>query len=202
MDGDSFIKDMRVPEVLDNLLAAHRIPPMVAVFVYSAPGARARELQGNSIYTDFLALELAPWVRHNYNVTSDPRRVLIGGIGYGAMTGAYAALRHSDVFGNVLAESGSFDWTPVGNSPKQPESDFPPEPVWIANQFLETPRLPIRFFLSSGLDEVDISGYGGPGPIADRGDCSGLRPGGHSDPVRTAIVRFILCQDARGPSTR
>src|SRR6185369_2891324 len=92
--------------ILDNLIAASKIPPMVAVLIANP----SQETRRN--FADFLAKELIPWTHGHYNVTSDPRQTVVGGSSYGAIAATYAGLRHSDVFGNVLCQSGSFWWAP------------------------------------------------------------------------------------------
>ena len=159
MDGDKYLDDISIGRVLDNLLSEHRIPPFVAVLINNAPGARGAELGGNPVFADFMATELVPWAHRSYNVTSDPRRVVIGGLSAGGIAAAYTAFRHPDVFGNVLSQSGSFWWHPPQKGPNGHPSD--PGPPWMASQFLESPRLPIRFSLSAGTDEIDPSGGGG-----------------------------------------
>jgi enterochelin esterase-like enzyme len=34
------------------------------------------------------------------------------------------------------------------------------EPNWVAKQFIASPRLPLRFYLDAGSDELDFSGKG------------------------------------------
>ncbi len=147
------------PTILDNLIAENRIPPMVAVFIDNAPGARSRELPCNPTFADFLNFELVPWIRRSYNVTTDPRQTIIGGSSYGGLAATYAGLRHPETFGNILSQSGSYWWTPPKSSNP---SDFDPnaEPDWMAKQFIASPRLPLRFYMDAGSDEIDLTGHG------------------------------------------
>ncbi len=41
-------------------------------------------------------------------MTADPARTIVGGSSYGGLAAAFAGLRASDIFGNVLLQSGSF----------------------------------------------------------------------------------------------
>src|SRR5262245_42817400 len=61
------------------------------------------------------------------------------------MASAYVAMRNPETFGNVLAQSGSFWW-----SPKRNEGE---EPNWLARQFIESRKLPLRFYLEAGIFE-------------------------------------------------
>jgi enterochelin esterase family protein len=56
-----------------------RIPPMVAVLVGSAGGKRGDELACHDPSAEFLAMELVPWMRKNYDASGDPSRTVVGG---------------------------------------------------------------------------------------------------------------------------
>jgi enterochelin esterase family protein len=71
------------PTILDNMLADHRIAPIIVVFVANG-SQRMQELAANPDFADFVADELMPWVRQRYAVTSSPPKTAIGGSGAGA----------------------------------------------------------------------------------------------------------------------
>jgi enterochelin esterase-like enzyme len=160
-DGDTYIKVVPTPVTLDNLTADKRIPPLVAVMIGNAPHARSTELPCNPAFAEFLSAELVPWLRRLYNVTSDPRQVTIGGSSYGGLAATYAAYRHPEVFGNVLSQSGSYWWTPPLDPSKPSSFDPDSEHSYVAGLFIDSPRLPVRFYLDAGSMEVDRSGGGG-----------------------------------------
>jgi enterochelin esterase-like enzyme len=160
-DGDTYIKVVPTPVTLDNLIADKRVPPMVAVMIGNAPHARSSELPCNPQFAEFLSAEVIPWVRRLYNVTSDPRQVAIGGSSYGGLAATCAAYRHPEVFGNVLSQSGSYWWTPPLDTSKPSSFDPDSEHGYVADLFINSPRLPIRFYLDAGSMEVDRSGQGG-----------------------------------------
>jgi enterochelin esterase-like enzyme len=149
------------PTILDNLVAGNRIPRMVAVFIDNPPGdTRDRELPCNPKFADFLNSELIPWVRRLFNVTNDPQQTIVGGSSYGGLAAAYAGFRHPETFGNVLSQSGAFWWTPPRSDDPE-DFDFPnTEPNWLATQFIKSPRLPVRFYMEAGTDEIDLTGLG------------------------------------------
>ncbi len=155
-DGETYIDVVPTPVTLDNLISENRIPPMVAVIIGNASRARGTELPCNSTFADFLNSELVAWVRRTYNVTNDPRRVTIGGSSYGGLAATYAAYRHPETFGNVLSQSGSYWWTPP-TDPATRDAD----PSYVAQLFVNSPRLPVRFYLDAGSMELDLSGKGG-----------------------------------------
>ena len=111
-DGGVYVNTGRVATTLDNLIAAGLIPPLVAVMVDNPH--RWRELSCNSTYADFLAQEIVPWARANYHATDRPEQTIIGGTSLGGLQAACVGLKHSEVFGNVLSQSGDFKWKPDG----------------------------------------------------------------------------------------
>jgi enterochelin esterase-like enzyme len=149
------------PTILNNLIAARRIPPIVALFVGNAPGARARELPCNPTFYDFLVSELLPWAHAHYNFTDDSAQTIVAGSSFGGLAAACAALLRPATFGNVLSLSGSFWWTPPHTNSAASDSNTSSEPNWVAKQFIASPKLPLRFFLSAGSDEIDLTGGAG-----------------------------------------
>ena len=148
------------PTILNNLISEKRIPPMVALFIGNGPdNARDRELPCNPVFADFLSSELLPWAHGLYNFTTDPRQTVVGGSSFGGLASAYAGLRHPETFGNILSQSGSFHWIPP-KSDDSSNSQTDSEPNWVAKQFITSPKLPLRFYLDAGSDEIDFSGQG------------------------------------------
>jgi ketosteroid isomerase-like protein len=90
-----------------------------------------------------LAQEIVPWARVNYRATDRPEQTIIGGASLGGLQAAFVGLKHSEVFGNVLSQSGSFQWKP----------DSEKEAEWLTRQFAASPRLPLRFSLEAGMLE-------------------------------------------------
>lgn len=154
-DESAYLGNVPTPVILDNLLAEQKIPPMVAVLIANpSQESRSKELPPNPDFADFLAKELVPWMRRNYNVTTDPKQVVVAGSSYGGIASTYAALRHPETFGNVLCQSGSFWWSAQKPEPYQ-------EPNYLAKEFLKSPKLPVKFYMDAGSFEVDVSGGGG-----------------------------------------
>ena len=145
-DAEAATSQIPLPLVLDELIAAKRIPPVVALLIGNVD--RMRDLIPNPTFADFVALDLVPWVRAHYHATSDPRRTVLSGISLGGLSAAYGAFRHPEVFGNVLSQSGSFWWGPDGA-----------EPEATARDYTTGPKLPVRFWMEVGAFEL-----GGPRP--------------------------------------
>ena len=158
-DEGAYLNQVPTPIILDNLIAAGKIPPMVAVLIANpSQETRSRELPPNPQFADFLATELLPWVRSHYAVTSDPQLTTVGGSSFGGIAATYAGLRHSRIFGNVLCQSGSFWWAPERMAP---DVDATVETGWLAKEFIKSPKLPLRFWMDAGVFEVDSRGSGG-----------------------------------------
>lgn len=161
-DRGAYLSVVPTPTVLDNLIAASAIPPVVAVFVDNPdPATRSRELTPNPDFPEFLASELLPWIHERYNVTTDPRFVVVAGSSYGGLAATYAAFRHPELFGNVLCQSGDFSWAPDHVHVMGRLADATTETGWLAKEFIRSPRLPIRFHMDAGTFEVDQAGTGG-----------------------------------------
>ena len=160
-DGELYTSaaDVPTPTILDNLINENRIEPTIGVFV-SASADRATELLGDDAFAAFVGAELVPWIRQRYPVSSDPAKVVLGGMSAGGVAAAYIAFQFPDVFGKVLSQSGAFDW-----SREHPQygraSDATTEPNLVARLYRDARRLPLEFYLDAGTFEVDSVGTGG-----------------------------------------
>jgi enterochelin esterase-like enzyme len=164
-DGESYLSDAQaVPTTMDNLIAASKIPPTTVVFVLNTGNGAQRlaDLLDNERFGDFVAKELVPWMRTNYNVTSDVARTVAGGFSAGGIGAAFVALKHSDVVGNVLSQSGAFWWEQRMrlDGPDDPDFDDVPEANTIATLYAESRKLPLRFYLDAGTLEIDPGPFG------------------------------------------
>jgi enterochelin esterase-like enzyme len=138
---------------IENLIADRRIPPLVVVRIANPDQqTRSRELSCSPEFAEFLHKELMPFVRGHYNVTTDSLKTIIGGYSLGGLAAAYAGLRHPENFGLIICQSGSFWWEPTGR-------EFA-EPNWLAKEYLRSRKLPLRFYIEAGTDEIDLKGNG------------------------------------------
>ena len=149
-DGDSYLDDMHIADVLDNLVGERKIKPLIAILISSLPGEdRDGELQCDPKFTEFVSSELVPWVQAHYPVSHDPRKTIIGGFSLGALEAAFVARSHPERFGAVLAQSPSLWW--------QPKSVVLEESVpWIAQEYIKSGKPKTRIFISVGRDEPTI----------------------------------------------
>lgn len=144
LDGNAFLDQVSVPVILDNLIAQKRIPPMVAALVGNIPGRRDAELSCNRSFTDFLASEIVPWMRKSYGATDESSRTVVAGSSLGGLASAFAGFQHSEVFGNVLSQSGSYWWSPLDAL----------ERSWLTVQFARSPLRALRISMSVGMMEL------------------------------------------------
>jgi enterochelin esterase-like enzyme len=151
-DHEAYVTRVPTPTVLDNLIAAGRIPPLVAVLVGNPTrDSRNHELPCNPTFADMLAEELLPWLCERWRITADPARTVVAGSSYGGLAATWLGHRHPARFGRVLSLSGSFWW-----APERPPGalagglDDDSEGEWLTRQMARAPKSDVVFFLAPG----------------------------------------------------
>ncbi|HEV3316806.1 MAG TPA: alpha/beta hydrolase-fold protein [Candidatus Angelobacter sp.] len=148
--GNGVTNLVPTPTILDNLVAQKKIPPTILVLV-NAGSSRIRDLSCSQTFAGFLAKELLPELRTNYRVTADPKHVVVGGSSLGGLASACAGLMHPEAFGNILSLSGAYwyipGWEKMGGSLYLGDSG------WVMRQYLQGPKLPLRFYIDVGRYE-------------------------------------------------
>lgn len=150
-DGHLAQHVLDLPALLDRLIAAGRIPPMVALFVHVEDATRNQELGTDPAYAHFIARELIPWARTTLGTTADPARTGLAGVSLGGLTATYIAFTAPDVFGRAISQSGSY-WR---HGPRG-------EPEWLTTQFATRPRADLRLYLDVGTRETMRGPAGAP----------------------------------------
>lgn len=146
-DATQYLDEIPVPRILDSLLAAKRIAPLVAVLIDNgSAGVRREDLANRAAFADWLAGDLLPWIRQRYAISRDPRRAIVAGSSAGGLGAAYAAFRWPQHFGNVLSLSGAF-YRGNENAAAGPYE-------WLTTQVAAVPRKPVRFFMVVGSTET------------------------------------------------
>ena len=151
-DGRSYVK--RMVNIMDNMIAAKRLPPMILVLADSggsdAQGSE-RGLEYDSMsdrYSNWVEQELLPAVSQRYGVTftSDPEgRATMGGSS-GAAAAWTMAWCHPERYHKVLSYSGTFvnqAWPP---DPKTPRGAW----EYHATMIPKTAKKPIRIWMEVG----------------------------------------------------
>lgn len=139
-DGVAFYRTGRLGSVMDNLVHLGRAQPTVLVFL--EPADRTREYALNDAYLEFLLGEALPEIEQRFNVAREPQRRGLWGASLGGLISMYAALRHPDSFGLVVAQSGAFQALPNAYERRAPE--------WLIERYAGSPRLPLRVALECG----------------------------------------------------
>jgi enterochelin esterase family protein len=104
-DGGDYLKLTNAPTILDNLIGAERIPPLVAVFV--PPQERDSEYNCNDRYVRFFCDELVPELQGAYNLTPDPGQRAVIGPSLGGLISLYMGNQRPDVFGLIAVQSSA-----------------------------------------------------------------------------------------------
>ena len=99
--GDNQVRAGNFQNSLDNLIAAEKIEPVVAVFVPRAAGPEYGGAQADN-YNRFLVEELIPHLEGHYQL--DGRRAIMGP-GSAGVQAIYAAFHHPDTFQAAAAQS-------------------------------------------------------------------------------------------------
>jgi enterochelin esterase family protein len=184
-DGQAFKNmdgDLRVPNVLDNLIHRRELPVMLAVFINPGRtpeqpeptpqewGDRTtnRPTEYNSLddrYARVIVDELMPVLYREYNISKDPERHGIGGASSGAIAAFTVAWERPNEFRKVLSLIGSFTNLRGGHA--------------YADIVRKSERKPIRIFMQDG-----------------RNDNRGVGRGGNYDPLRDWFLQNVRLKDA------
>ena len=101
LDGGNYVERMRTPAILDRLIAAKAIAPLVAVFV--EPGERQEEYSRNPRWRAFMASELVPLVDKRFRTFPAPEKRVILGSSFSAYGAVDLAVEYPGVFGLCAA---------------------------------------------------------------------------------------------------
>lgn len=159
---------LRVPIVLDNLIAQKHIAPTLGIFItpgntsphypsqlgLNNPNHRWQEYDRvNDHYARFLIDELLPEVAKRYPFSPHAQQRVIAGTSSGAAAAFIAAWFHPEAFGNVISAIGSYTsiaYEPATeNAPLQPGADILPGLI------RKHPIRPLRIFLQDGKQDVN-----------------------------------------------
>ena len=139
---------------LDNLIAAHRVPTMIAISIANGGGdaqGSERGLEYDTMsgrYAEFVEHEVLPEVESRYHVrlSHDPdRRATMGGSSGGAAA-LIMAWYHPELYHRVLAYSGTWINQQWPSNPATPHGAFEFPEHLVA----DSPRKPIRIWMEVG----------------------------------------------------
>ena len=142
---------LRVPVVMDNLIAAKEMPVTIAIFI--DPGKKTGQKPGdkpsnrsfeydsvNDTYAKFLLEEILPEVGKKYKLTDDPEGRAIAGGSSGGICAFNVAWQRPGQFRKVFSWIGSFTNIRGGNV-------YP-------DLVLKAEKKPIRVFLQDGKNDI------------------------------------------------
>ncbi len=184
-DGGGYIKrngDHPALNVLDNLIAQHKIPIMIAIFTdpgdisaspntptyrfvdaYSKKWSRTlkdsmRSTEYDTVsdrYARFLRDELLPEVAAKYNLRKDAYSHAITGLSSGGIASFNAAWQMPDEFSRVITWIGSFTSIQWREDPAIPDGgqDYP-------EKILREPHRNIRVWIQDGSNDQENDRYG------------------------------------------
>jgi enterochelin esterase-like enzyme len=146
--------DLALFTALDNLIAEHRVPAMIAISIANGSGdaqGSERGLEYDTMsgrYTEFVEKEVLPLVEAKYHVTltKDPEgRATMGGSSGGACA-LIMAWYHPELYHRVLSYSGT--WI----NQQWPYNPATPHGAWEFHEHLipNTPAKPIRIWMEVG----------------------------------------------------
>jgi len=150
-------RNNQLPTILDNLIAAHRLPAMVAVMVASGGGdARGSErgLEYDTVsgkFAEFIEAEVLPKVAQDYQVTftkNPDGRATMGGSSGGAVAFTMAWF-HPELYRRVLTYSGTY------TNNQSPENPAFLHGAWEYHEHLipQSAPKPLRIWMEVGEND-------------------------------------------------
>jgi enterochelin esterase family protein len=146
--------DRTWPTMLDNMIAAHRLPVMIGVFIGNGGGdaqGSERGLEYDTMsgkYAEFVEKEVLPLVEKNANVklTKDPDGRATMGSSSGGSAAMIMAWYHPELYHRVLTVSGTFV------NQQWPHNDATPHGAWELHEHLipNSPAKPLRIWMEVG----------------------------------------------------
>jgi len=139
-DGAWYLEQGRMKAVLDEMIAAGRIEPVIAVFVDARDpdrletNRRNKQLICKLDYASFFSTELVPRIDATYPTRRSPVSRTILGLSFGGLNAACFGLSIPHVFSNLAMQSpASGEMLRI-----------------VADEYRRNERLPLRMFLSVG----------------------------------------------------
>ncbi len=139
---------------LDNLIAQHRVPVMIAISISNGSGDAQGSERGleydtmSGLYAEFVEKEVLPLVEKQYKVklTKDPEgRATMGGSSGGSCA-LIMAWYHPELYHRVLTYSGTYV------NQQWPSNSQTPHGAWEFHEHLipNTPAKPLRIWMEVG----------------------------------------------------
>jgi enterochelin esterase-like enzyme len=160
-DGGDYLGYAAMKAVLDNLIAAGDVAPLVAAFIY--PGQRLIEYADDPRHATWVARELVPELETRYPLGRSSGRCLMGA-SFGAIASLATAVRYPQAFSALLLQSGSFVYSDPAVNHGEGQS-FVPVIAFVDSYRADPVRVADRCFISCGAYEDLIDANRGMLPV-------------------------------------
>jgi enterochelin esterase family protein len=148
-DGADYLRYAALQDVLDNLITALDIPPLIVAMTQSPD--RLREYAGNEQHARFVTDDLLTYLQGQYPLIDEPWARAVMGASFGGVASLHAAWTAPGRFGNLLLQSGSFAFSDFG---KHRRGEVFDPVVEFVNAFRADPRrCADRVYMSCGVYE-------------------------------------------------
>jgi enterochelin esterase-like enzyme len=146
---------------LDNLIAEHRVPVMIAISIGNGSGDAQGSQRGleydtmSGLYAEFVEQEVLPLVEKKYKVklTKDPDGRATTGCSSGGAAAMAMAWYHTDLYHRVLSYSGTFVYQQWPYNPETPHGDWDFHETLIPN----SPKKPLRIWMDVSDRDILIT---------------------------------------------
>lgn len=118
-ESTAFSGEWHVDEMLERMIPAGTLPPMIVVGIYNGGEHRMSEqspwdypafdvVGEGEAFVSWVARDLKSRIDRGFRTLTDPANTGVGGSSMGGLTSLYAGFAFPDVFGRVLAMSSAF----------------------------------------------------------------------------------------------
>jgi enterochelin esterase-like enzyme len=107
-DGSDYLDFGSCATILDNLIDAGEIRPIIGVFVIPNDRNEEYAFGSRNSYKDFFVVNLVPFIDENYATIQNPSARAVIGDSFGGNISAIISFNHPEIFGNCGLHSGAF----------------------------------------------------------------------------------------------
>jgi enterochelin esterase-like enzyme len=106
-DGRDYLRRVRLPHMVDNLIAQERIQPVALAMIDHGGPARIQEFSASEAIIGAVLTKVLPLAKANLHLT-EPGDYGVLGASLGGLLALTIGLRYPKIFNRVLSQSGSF----------------------------------------------------------------------------------------------
>lgn len=134
LDGNDYQKMGKIVPIINNLISQRKIRPIALALVSHGRQARFVEYSANEATLLFLTESVLPFAQQKLNlfdIQRTPGAFGILGASMGGLMALYCGLRAPEIFGQVLSQSGAFDFGHASRGLDELVRYSPTKPVHI-----------------------------------------------------------------------